>query len=240
MGAAGAGSGSGAGGAGGGGGGGGVGSDAATAGAGVAGGAASAGAAGGVGASGEAAAAVAPAGAAPAPSPITASFTPTSTVSPSGTSISLSTPAAGEGTSESTLSVDTSKSGSSRSTVSPTPFIQRVIVPSVTVSPSCGIITSANVEPPSGQGQHRLAEVLGQRRVRLDELRHLFGEGLPVDGEVTAAQLFGDPWATKMHPEDPAGGPVGPLLRDDLHHALGVPDYLRPAVAAEGVLLGED
>jgi hypothetical protein len=76
---------------------------------------------------------------------MTAKRTPTSTVSPSGTRISLSTPAAGEGTSESTLSVDTSKRGSSRATVSPTAFIHRVIVPSVTVSPSCGIVTSANV-----------------------------------------------------------------------------------------------
>ena len=42
---------------------------------------------------------------------------PTSTVSPSGTRISVSTPAAGEGTSESTLSVETSKSGSSWATV---------------------------------------------------------------------------------------------------------------------------
>ena len=118
-------------------------------------------------------------GAAAAPSPMTASFTPTSTVSPSGTRISVSTPAAGEGTSESTLSVETSKSGSSRSTASPTAFIQRVIVPSVTVSPSCGIITSANVQSPSGQRQHRLAEGLGQRRVRLNELCHLFGEAPP-------------------------------------------------------------
>ena len=82
-------------------------------------------------------------------------------------------PEAGAGTSESTLSVETSKSGSSRVTCSPTAFIQRVMVPSVTVSPSCGIVTSANVEPPSGQGQHCLTEGLGERRVRLDELRHL-------------------------------------------------------------------
>jgi hypothetical protein len=81
---------------------------------------------------------------------MTASLTPTSTVSPSGTKISVKTPAAGEGTSESTLSVETSKSGSSRATSSPTAFIQRVTVPSVTVSPSCGIMTSANVQAPSG------------------------------------------------------------------------------------------
>ena len=92
--------------------------------------------------------------------------------------------AAGDGTSESTLSVETSKSGSSRATASPTDLNHLVIVPSVTVSPSCGMVTSANVQPPSGQGQHCLAERLGQGRVRLDELRHLLGRGLPVDGQV--------------------------------------------------------
>ena len=35
--------------------------------------------------------------------------------------------------------------------VSPTCFSQRVTVPSVTVSPSCGMITSANVQSPSGE-----------------------------------------------------------------------------------------
>ncbi len=93
---------------------------------------------------------------------MTASLAPTSTVSPSGTTISVRTPAAGDGTSVSTLSVDTSKSGSSRSTWSPTDFIQRVMVPSVTVSPSCGMVTSGKVESPSGQRQHGLAEGLGQ------------------------------------------------------------------------------
>ena len=177
---------------------------------------------------------------APAPSPITASFTPTSTVSPSGTRISVRTPAAGDGTSESTLSVETSKSGSSRSTASPTPFIQRVIVPSVTVSPSCGIITSANVQSPSGQRQHRLAEGLGQRRVRLDELCHLVGEGLPVDGQVAARRAARSPTGPTMcTPRILPGRPVGPPLGDDLHDALGVADDLGPAVAAEGVLLGD-
>src|SRR5205823_8929333 len=72
----------------------------------------------------------------------TARRVPTSTVSPSGTRISVTKPADGAGTSESTLSVETSKSGSSASTRSPTCFNQRVIVPSVTVSPSWGIVTS--------------------------------------------------------------------------------------------------
>ena len=72
-----------------------------------------------------------------------ASTTPTSTVSPSGTRISDSTPVTGDGTSESTLSVDTSNSGSSSATCSPTCLNHLVIVPSVTVSPSCGIWMSA-------------------------------------------------------------------------------------------------
>jgi len=121
-----------------------------------------AGAAAGVAGSAAAAAGTSGVEAGAAPSPITASFTPTSTVSPSGTRISFRTPAAGEGTSESTLSVETSNSGSSRSTASPTAFIQRVMVPSVTVSPSCGIITSANVQSPSAQREHGLTECLGQ------------------------------------------------------------------------------
>jgi len=111
--------------------------------------------AGAAGASGSAAGGAAPAVAA---SPITARRTPTSTVSPSGTRISVRTPAAGDGTSESTLSVETSNRGSSRATVSPMAFIHRVTVPSVTVSPNCGIVTSANVQSPSGQRHHRLAE----------------------------------------------------------------------------------
>jgi len=74
---------------------------------------------------------------------MTASTTPTSTVSPSATLISTRVPAVGEGTSESTLSVETSKSGSSSATASPTALNHLVIVPSVTVSPSCGIVMSA-------------------------------------------------------------------------------------------------
>src|SRR3984957_4297924 len=195
---------------------------------------------GGAGGSGSAAAAAGASSDAAdaAPSPITASFTPTSTVSPSGTRISLRTPAAGEGTSESTLSVETSNSGSSRSTASPTAFIQRVIVPSVTVSPSCGIITSANVQSPSAQREHGLTECLGQRGVRLNELRHFLGEGLPVHREIAGPELLGHPGATEVHAQDPSGRPVGTLLGDDLHDTLGLADDLRPAVAAVRVLLG--
>ncbi len=72
---------------------------------------------------------------------MTASSAPTSTVSSSATLMEDSTPAAGEGISVSTLSVDTSSSGSSASTRSPSAFSQRVTVPSVTLSPSAGRVT---------------------------------------------------------------------------------------------------
>ena len=75
-------------------------------------------------------------------SPIRAIGVPTGTVSPSLTRISSRTPSYGLGTSESTLSVDTSKSGSSKATVSPTCFSHWETTPSVTVSPSFGIVTS--------------------------------------------------------------------------------------------------
>ena len=75
--------------------------------------------------------------------PTTAITVPTETVSPSLTRISVRVPATGDGTSVSTLSVETSNNGSSATTASPTFLNQRVIVPSVTVSPSCGSVMSA-------------------------------------------------------------------------------------------------
>src|SRR5918997_6037047 len=66
---------------------------------------------------------------------------PTSTVEPSETRNFSILPATGEGSSALTLSVSTSARGSSISTSSPSAFSQRVMVPSVTLSPSCGIVT---------------------------------------------------------------------------------------------------
>ena len=77
------------------------------------------------------------------------------TVCPSLTLISRRVPATGDGISASTLSVEISKIGSSRFTVSPTFFIHFVMVPSVTVSPSCGIVTST--------GSPRLRRAAGGR-----------------------------------------------------------------------------
>jgi hypothetical protein len=76
------------------------------------------------------------------PSPMTPTTVLIGTVAPGSTRISLSTPEAGAGISASTLSVEISKSGSSRWTRSPTFFIHLVIVPSAMDSPIWGMMTS--------------------------------------------------------------------------------------------------
>ena len=86
---------------------------------------------------------------APVPSAITATTVPTGATSPSGTRISVSTPAVIDGTSIDTLSVSISNRLSPGFTASPADLNHLVILPSATVSPSCGISTSmdARVEP---------------------------------------------------------------------------------------------
>src|SRR5216684_1750141 len=122
--------------------------------------AAGAGLAAGAGADGAAAfetsalggAAGAGAGAGAAAADPTASITPTTvligTVWPSPTLISFRTPADGEGISASTLSVEISNSGSSRSTLSPGFFSHLVMVPSKMLSPICGITMSTAMIAP--------------------------------------------------------------------------------------------
>src|SRR5262249_23427357 len=90
---------------------------------------------------GDAAAGTGAAAAAPEPS-ITATTGWIGTVWPSGILISFSTPAEGEGISASTLSVEISNSGSSRSTLSPGFFSHLVMVPSKMLSPIWGMTTS--------------------------------------------------------------------------------------------------
>jgi hypothetical protein len=103
-------------------------------------------------------------------SPTPAITVPTSTVSPSGTRISVNTPETGEGTSESTLSVETSKSTSSSAMVSPTCLNHLVMVPSVTDSPSWGSWISAMGDS-SGCGAGSGGAVVGEP-----------GAGVEVDG----------------------------------------------------------
>src|SRR5690348_3030502 len=76
---------------------------------------------------------------------ITATIVLIGTVWPSLALISLRTPADGEGISASTLSVEISKSGSSRSTLSPGFFSHLVMVPSKMLSPIWGMTTSAAI-----------------------------------------------------------------------------------------------
>src|SRR5882724_11242683 len=107
------------------------------------------GAGAGAGAAAAAGADLAGAGAVAAAAEPAASITATTvlmgTVWPSLTLISFSTPADGAGISASTLSVEISKSGSSRSTLSPGFFSHLVIVPSKMLSPIWGITTSAAI-----------------------------------------------------------------------------------------------
>jgi hypothetical protein len=85
------------------------------------------------------------AAAAPASVSITAITCPTGMVSPSWARISTIRPAAGEGISESTLSVEMSRTFSSRAIKSPTFFVQRTIVPSVMLSPIWGMTMSIRI-----------------------------------------------------------------------------------------------
>ena len=82
-------------------------------------------------------------------SPIKANSAPTSTTSSSWAANESRIPVTGEGISVSTLSVEISTRGSSVLTWSPTFFNQRVMVPSVTLSPSCGILTETDIGAPS-------------------------------------------------------------------------------------------
>src|SRR5438105_4589211 len=87
------------------------------------------------------------AGAAPPVSSILPTIVFTPTVVPSVTNISPIVPAAGAGISVSTLSVEISNRGSSRSTLSPGFFSHLVNVPSTILSPIWGITTSIMVSP---------------------------------------------------------------------------------------------
>src|ERR1700730_3261601 len=77
------------------------------------------------------------------------------TVAPSWTEILTSLPSNGDGISALTLSVTTSTSGSSRWTWSPSCFSHLSTVPSVTDSPSCGILIGATPihDPPRSKAR---------------------------------------------------------------------------------------
>src|ERR1051325_3525113 len=113
---------------------------------------------------------------APASVSSTATSVCTGTVCPSCTLISASTPPAGAGISASTLSVEISKSGSSRFTASPTFLSHLLKVPSAIDSPIWGINTStramesSSVRREPARGFHDVVslgqdEILERRRI---------------------------------------------------------------------------
>src|SRR5690606_21253981 len=156
----------------------------------------------------------------------------------------------GDGISVSTLSVDTSTSGSFSSTRSPSFFSQRVTVPSVTLSPRAGILTGSgivgfsfvawqrgsvvNVQRLTGQGEVRLADRLALGRVHVDELSHIGGERLPVVDELSLADQLAHPAADHVQPDHRA---VGQPYQFD--HALRLEDVALE-VATEVVDVGLD
>uniref|UniRef100_A0A6J7PR77 Unannotated protein n=1 Tax=freshwater metagenome TaxID=449393 RepID=A0A6J7PR77_9ZZZZ len=91
---------------------------------------------------------------------------PTAMVSPSLARISINVPAIGEGTSVSTLSVEISNNGSSAATESPIFLNHRRMVPSVTVSPSCGSVMSAIWSCSLSRYSGAVAQPLKERPVR--------------------------------------------------------------------------
>src|SRR5262249_46216518 len=105
---------------------------------------------------GGAAASGASAGAPPGPA-ITATTAPTGATSPTPIRISASTPVSVEGTSIDTLSVSISNRLSPGFTASPADLNHFVILPSATVSPSCGISTSIVCTRPAAE---RLSDAL--------------------------------------------------------------------------------
>ena len=146
------------------------------------------------------------AGAAAPASPIRVSGVPTGTVSPACTRISSSTPSYGLGISESTLSVDTSNSGSSNSTVSPACFSQEPMVPSVTVSPSFGIVMSCTT--PVG------AERWPSSSAGPSEPPICGAAGSPSAGPPAAASLCDeDGKRFSADPPEPAAAPPGGAIR---------------------------
>src|SRR5579875_3607733 len=126
--------------------------------------------------------------AAPASPPMTPTTVLICTVWPAGTLISVSTPAAGDGISASTLSVEISKRGSSRWTVSPTCLSHLVMVPSKIDSPICGMMTSVFACPLPGAAEAGALAVVSGRASAAGE-----AAGAWVGAASFGADAAGDP-----------------------------------------------
>src|SRR5688500_11991741 len=164
---------------------------------------------------------------------MTATTLLTGTVSPSFTRMSVRTPAAGDGISASTLSVEISKSGSSRSTCSPTFLIQRTIVPSAIDSPIWGITTGVGM----------FLHVDGRTMSRMRGFRHCLRErGMGVTGSNQLLHRTLEPQRqhrlghelrrTRANHVD-AKHFIVLLISHDLHEPVGLARHLRAAEHAE-------
>src|ERR1700676_575739 len=141
--------------------------------------------------------------AAPAPSPesMIARIVPTLTVSPWPTSILSSVPATSDGTSVATLSVSISTSNSSIATLSPSFLCQAATVPSSTVSPSCGMMTSITDPLPVDRDVFLLEEfehafmgafAADARLLDPAERRCRIGNDAPIESDHAGLDLLGD------------------------------------------------
>src|SRR5262249_24379035 len=126
------------------------------------------------------------AGAPPPPPPrwpLPAPTAPPAAPSPAGTRIAASTPAVVDGTSIDTLSVSISNRLSPGLMASPADWNHCVILPSATVSPSCGIKTSIYAVP--ARARHRLPRSPRPRNVlRLQKLHQPLVRALAADARL--------------------------------------------------------
>ena len=96
-------------------------------------------------------------------------------------------PVAGEGISVSTLSVETSRSGSSTLIVSPTFLSQRVTVPSVTDSPRAGIVTTTPADAGAAATGAEVSNTGGATTGAGVSTTAATGVGVSTTGEATGA-----------------------------------------------------
>src|ERR1700678_2099646 len=146
----------------------------------------------------------------PAP-PITPTTAPTGATSPSVTRISLKTPASVAGTSIDTLSVSISNRLSPGWTASPADLNHLVILPSATVSPSCGIRIFIAMFPAVGSRDPFASDF--QRRIEPAKDQTVAGEFIAADQISGVARL--DAVLTMMrHGSGPLVDGVGAEIGD--------------------------
>src|SRR5688572_8849830 len=177
----------------------------------------------------------------------TASTVPTATVVPSGTRICVMKPSAGDGISIETLSVSMSRMISSAATLSPTFFFQLATVPSVTVSPSCGINTFIEPSPWLAlvdELANAFDDALGRRQLRVLEIvrggeRHVWRRDAHDRPVEVPEQLLGDDrsdlGAPAAKPRVLLDGDEASRLRDLAQDRLRVERHERAHVDDSGV-----